>query len=164
MNSPLIYGGTGSHSEEPGQPDIWPEGMESGTLNTPGIAGLLKSAQALKAVGVKKIGEHERILGQMLADALGKINGVRVFSGKGERLGVVSFMIEGVDAHETAMILDQHYDIAVRSGVHCAPLSHQYLDTSKSGLVRASAGLYNTKNDIQTLSRAVEEIKEGLLG
>ncbi|WP_026691783.1 aminotransferase class V-fold PLP-dependent enzyme [Alteribacter aurantiacus] len=161
---PIHFGGTGSYSSDRFQPAVWPNGMESGTLNTPGIAGLLKGLEWVRNCGIETVFEHDQKLGKALSQGLRSIEGVKVYSSRGDGIGVVSFVIEGVDAHETAMILDEHYGIAVRSGLHCAPLMHKYLKTEESGLVRASIGPFTTEEHLDALVTAVREIKEGLLG
>jgi cysteine desulfurase family protein len=162
---PLIVGGTGDASESPEQPETWPERLESGTLNTPGIAGLLKGIETIQDMGVKTIYEHEKKLAIRCIDGLKAIGGIEIVGPDThhERLGVVSFLMKGVDPHEMAIILDNHYHIAVRAGLHCSPLAHQVCGSSQTGLVRASFGLYNTLDEVDTFLSAVTEIKEGLL-
>ncbi|WP_096438012.1 aminotransferase class V-fold PLP-dependent enzyme [Alteribacter populi] len=162
--SPIYFGGTGSHSETPLQPDVWPTGMQSGTLNTPGIAGLVKGLEAVEKMGLDNIYEHETHLTDKLIAGLSTHEEIHVVQAAAKRLGVVSFYMDGADVHEIAMILDEHYNIAVRAGLHCAPLSHYYFNTAKTGLVRVSVGPYNTENEIDTFIEAITEIKEGLLG
>ncbi|PYZ96250.1 cysteine desulfurase [Alteribacter lacisalsi] len=160
---PIIFGGTGSHSEEPLQPDVWPAGFQSGTLNTPGIAGLLAGLEEVKSIGLDTIRKREKEMTDALLTGLSNMPGIRVYTVKGaERLGVVSFKMEGADVHEVAMILDEHYDIAVRAGLHCAPLAHQALATADIGLIRVSVGPYNTIDEISSFLNALEEIREGL--
>ncbi|UJW59572.1 aminotransferase class V-fold PLP-dependent enzyme [Bacillus sp. A116_S68] len=162
---PLIVGGTGDASESPEQPETWPERLESGTLNTPGIAGLLKGIETIQDMGVKTIYKHEKKLAIRCIDGLKAIGGIEIVGPDThhERLGVVSFLMKGVDPHEMAIILDNHYHIAVRAGLHCSPLAHQVCGSSQTGLVRASFGLYNTLDEVDTFLSAVTEIKEGLL-
>lgn len=76
-----------------------------------------------------------------------------------ERLPVVPFTIEALDSHEAATILDSHYNIALRAGIHCSPLAHEGLGTIGNGTLRASFGLYNTKEEIDQLIAAIDEIK-----
>ncbi|MCR6098492.1 aminotransferase class V-fold PLP-dependent enzyme [Salipaludibacillus agaradhaerens] len=162
---PLIVGGTGDASESPEQPETWPERLESGTINTPGIAGLLKGIETIHDMGIKTIYEHEKKLAIRCIDGLNAIGGIEIVGPDThqERLGVVSFLVKGVDPHEMAIILDNHYHVAVRAGLHCSPLAHQVCGSSETGLVRASFGLYNTLDEVDTFLSAVAEIKEGLL-
>lgn len=161
---PMFYGGTGAKSEDPLQPKEWPTGWESGTLNTPGIAGLSKGIDAINAKGLTAIYEHERQLALRCIEGLKKISGMEIFKSSNEedQLGVVSFRIKGIDVHEIAYILDEHYQIAVRAGLHCAPLTHEYLKTLDTGLVRVSFGMYNTFEEVDTFLQALTEIVEGL--
>jgi cysteine desulfurase/selenocysteine lyase len=163
---PILHGGTGAESEAVDQPDKRPERFESGTLNTPGIAGLGAGLKEVKRLGLEHICRHENRLAGRCIQGLKTIEGVSVF-GPNEgvrRLGVVAFLIEGVDCHEAAMVLDQHYDIAVRAGLHCSPLAHGMIGTESVGTVRASFGPYNTKEEVNVFIRAIEEIKIGLGG
>ncbi len=158
---PLQHGGTGSHSELIDQPEALPEKLESGTLNTPGIAGLLAGLNAVKKMGLDKIRKHECHLTELLINGLKRIDYVQIYGPKNERLGVVPFVIEGIDPQEIAIILDQHYDIAVRAGLHCTPLGHETIGTSGYGAVRISVGPYNTEDEIRKVVHAIEEIVEG---
>lgn len=162
---PMFYGGTGANSEDPMQPKIWPIGWESGTLNTPGIAGLSKGIDMINEKGLDNIYEHEHQLVKRCIAGLEKINGIEIFKSPDEnkQLGVVSFRIKGIDVHEIALILDEHYDIAVRAGLHCAPLTHEYLGTIETGLVRVSFGMYNTAEEVDAFLQALQEIVDGLL-
>ncbi len=161
--NPLYHGGTGSSSELIGQPDQLPERLESGTLNTPGIAGLLAGLGAVKKMGLLEIRKHEQKLTEMLINGLKQIEYVFVY-GPAERLGVIPFTIEGIDAQEIAIILDQHYQIAVRAGLHCTPLGHETIGTSSTGAVRLSVGPYNTEDEVHKVIEAIEEIVEGYFG
>ena len=75
-----------------------------------------------------------------------------------DRVGVVGFNIEGVDSTEVAFILDQVYGIAVRAGLHCAPLAHKTLGTLEKGLVRVSFSIFNTHKEVDQLISALHEI------
>ncbi|UOE94131.1 aminotransferase class V-fold PLP-dependent enzyme [Alkalihalobacillus sp. LMS39] len=158
---PLVYGGTGSHSEQPFQPVERPHQYESGTLNTPGIAGLSAGIDEVLNLGMDSIFSHEWELTSYCLEKLNKIEGITVYGPSKEikRLGVISFSIAHVDEHEVAMILDQHYKIAVRAGLQCSPLTHEVLGTIENGTVRVSFGPYNTKNEINRLIEALIEIK-----
>jgi cysteine desulfurase family protein len=157
---PLIHGGTGSQSEAIEQPATRPDRFESGTANTVGLAGLWAGVTFVLEKGIEQIHAHEWALAKKTILSLQKITGVEVY-GPGvefERVGVVSFNIDGVDASEVSFILDQQYGIATRAGYHCTPLGHRTAGTEARGAVRASFGVFNTEEDVDELIKAVEEI------
>lgn len=133
---PLIYGGTGSDSRNPGMPDYLPERGEAGTLNVPGIAGLSAGIAWLQRVGIDKILQKEQRQAKRCAEALEKL-GFRVFFGENQA-GTVSF-IPDCDCEEAAEHLAKK-GIAVRAGLHCAPLAHESAGTVETGTVRVSFG------------------------
>ncbi|AOM81418.1 aminotransferase class V-fold PLP-dependent enzyme [Salisediminibacterium beveridgei] len=163
--TPIVTGGTGTNSEAIEQPEEWPYGYESGTLNTPGIAGLLKGVEAVNEQGYERISSHEEGLAKYLVSELKEISALEVIHPlqAGTRLGVVSVKTDPLNSHEIAMILDEHYDIACRAGLHCSPLVHDYLGTTENGLLRFSFGLYNTMNEIDLLITALKEISEHMM-
>ncbi|MDY0404127.1 aminotransferase class V-fold PLP-dependent enzyme [Virgibacillus sp. 179-BFC.A HS] len=156
---PLLYGGTGSHSTDMLQPETWPEKMESGTLNMPGIAGLYAALTLYK----KRISENvprETLLAKQLCTGLNGIPNVKLYGPKidEERMPIIAFNIDHVPSQEVAMILDSHYQIAVRAGLHCNPDAHQTMGTLDQGVVRASLGYANTKQEVEIFVKAVAEI------
>lgn len=157
--TPWMQGGTGTKSEEMEQPQIRPTGFESGTPNTPGVAGLGKGVDFLLKTGVEAVCEHEQALTRQLWEGLRGIDGVELVTDAPPALPVISFNVQGVDSHEVAMILDQHYQMAVRAGFHCAALKHRGLKT-KTGTVRVSPGYFNTKDEVDQLLAAVREISK----
>lgn len=159
---PLIHGGTGSHSHLEEQPPAMPEKHEAGTLNLPAIAGLKAGVEFLMRHGVEKIREHEVALTQSLLQELKKIERVKVYGTMDarERVGVVSFNIDGVEPSEVAMMLEKGFGIIVRYGLHCAPMAHRTIGTFKTGTVRVSFGPFNTDEDVFELVRAIREICE----
>lgn len=157
---PLIHGGTGSQSEAIDQPAVRPDRYESGTHNTPGIAGLAEGVKFVQQVGVENIHRKEWELTQQLMEGLMKIEGLELFGpdlGE-EKTGIVSFRMRGTDASEIAFILDQSFQIAVRSGFHCTPLAHQSAGTYETGSVRASVGYFTTAQEVDVLVSSVKEI------
>ncbi|MCM3762797.1 aminotransferase class V-fold PLP-dependent enzyme [Alkalihalobacillus oceani] len=162
---PLVVGGTGSYSELPVQPDVWPDRYEAGTLNTPGIAGLAAGVDEIVKKGIATIYEHEQELLTLFIEETEQIAGLRHYgpADLAKRVAVASFYLEGIGSHELAIILDEHYQIAVRAGLHCAPQTHRVLETSNSGLVRVSFGPYNTKEEVKTLVRALKEIQQAFV-
>ena len=158
--SPLIQGGTGSRSEQLEHPRGRPEGFESGTPNTPGIAGLAAGVRFVRETGIQKIHRKEMHMAETLRSALSEMEGIAVYTPQGSRLPVVAFNLEGLDSLEVAAILDTHYDIAVRAGFHCAALAHRSLGTESTGAVRASFGYFNREADVDALLAALQEIRK----
>ena len=72
--------------------------------------------------------------------------------------GIVSFSVKGKDSADVADVLDSGYDVAVRGGLHCAPLTHKYLGTADGGLIRASLAVQNTSREADFFVRAIKEI------
>ena len=159
---PLKEGGTGSLSEQIDQPDFLPDKFESGTPNTPGIAGLGAGVQFVLETGLEQICRHEQRLAEMLIAGLKETSGVTVYGpeDRSRRLAVVSFNVEGLDCGEVSFALDQDGIIA-RSGLHCAPLAHRTIGTSGQGACRFSPGFFNTAEEIERVIRAVHAIAAG---
>ena len=133
---PLLMGGTGSESVRQDMPDYLPERLEAGTLNVPGIAGLGAGLRFLGKTGVEKIGQREHKQAEACVKGLKKL-GFPVFSGE-HQAGTVSFLAPG-DCEELAARLAKR-GIAVRAGLHCAPLAHKSAGTLETGTVRVSFG------------------------
>ena len=153
--TPLTCGGTGTDSVNLSQPLTPPEAHESGTLNTPGIAGLYEGIKWTKR-HYDYLLNHVAILTNKLSNALKDIDGVKLYSDN--LYGIVAFNLKGLTSNETADILDKEYGISVRSGLHCAPLMHKHLGTLESGIVRASIGVNNSESDIDALIQAIKII------
>lgn len=134
--NPLLQGGTGSNSRLQSMPQELPDRLEAGTLNVPGIAGLGAGLQYLKKTGIDRIYNRERRAAQFLARELEK-QGYKVFYGENQS-GTVSFAAN-TDCEELAEKLGKR-GVAVRAGLHCAPLAHESAGTLQSGTVRVSFG------------------------
>lgn len=160
---PLRYGGTGSLSEFDRQPDFLPDKLESGTPNTPGIAGLLSGVSFISEVGIQNIRNKERQLANQLMVGLKNIKDVIVYSPEvsHEHTAVVAFNIGAMDSSQVAHRLDMEFGIACRAGLHCAPWAHQSLGTLKTGVIRFSPGYFNTMDEMMQVLDAVEQIAQG---
>ncbi len=158
--TPLKEGGTGTQSSSTDQPTEMPESLESGTLNTPGIAGLKAGVEFIMKSGIKTIRDHEIKLNKILIEGLADNKKIISYGPKDpEKISSpVSFNIKNLDCSEVGFILDEIYDIYVRVGLHCAPLVHKLIGTFPQGTVRVSAGYFNTEDDINALIKAVNEI------
>ena len=157
---PLKEGGTGSDSHSLLQPLKSPDRYESGSQNTPGIAGLGEGLKFILKEGLETIGAKESILVNRLLEGLQTIPGVILYgppSGE-KRAPVISLNIAGTDSLEVALILDQAFDIAVRAGLHCAPEAHRVLGTLEKGTVRLSLSYFNTEEEIDLCLEALASI------
>lgn len=157
---PLIHGGTGSQSEAIDQPAVRPDRYESGTQNTPGIAGLNEGVKFVLKETVEKIHKKEWNMTQYIMSSLMEIDGVKVLGpdlGQ-NKTGIIPFTVHEVDSSEIAFILDHSFQIAVRSGFHCSPLAHESAGTLERGAVRASVGYFTTEEEADRLIQAVKEI------
>lgn len=158
--NPLQEGGTGSNSLESEQPEMMPDRLESGTVNTPGIAGLGAGIQFLNRIGLEEVLCHEQMLTKYLYEELSQIPDVILYGPDSckNRLPVVSFNIAGKDSNEVGWTLGNDYDICVRAGYHCAPLAHKTMDTLEQGAVRISFGIYNQPWEVEKCIAAVKKI------
>lgn len=156
---PFREGGTGIFSEEDFQPKKLPYRLEAGTSNLPAIAGLLEGIRFIKSAGIEAISAHEKELALYLMKSLKEMKGIHIFSGKeNSQTGVVSFTSDSIEPSVIETVLDQIYQIQVRSGLHCSPYAHRSLGTFPEGTVRASFGYYNTKEQIDIFLSALQSI------
>ena len=153
--SPLLMGGTGSDSVRQDMPEYLPERLEAGTMNVPGIAGLSAGLEYLEREGLERIGMREHRQAAVCALELEKL-GCRVFYGP-HQAGTVSF-VPGSDCEEFAEALGQ-LGIAVRAGLHCAPLAHESAGTLESGTVRISFGFDARESQTRRLLSAVSKLQ-----
>ena len=152
---PLLRGGTGSLSREQDMPDFLPDRLEAGTHNVPGVAGLLAGVRFVEEIGVDAIREHERALCRRAGEGLAAIPGMEVFRGPGQT-GVLSFRHREIPAETLGETLSRR-GIALRTGLHCAPLAHESAGTLETGTLRASFSLFNREEEVEAFLAAVEE-------
>jgi selenocysteine lyase/cysteine desulfurase len=154
-------GGTGIHSESLNPPEGMPERLETGTANAWGLAGLLAGVQVLLDISVEKTREREMELTHQLTERLSAISGVTVYGPRdaSRKVGIVSINIGTIPSSEVGRILAERYGIAVRTGLHCSPLTHEAMGTLRAGgAVRFSIGMSTTEQEIDTAVAAVREI------
>ena len=158
---PLLMGGTGSASALQAMPDFLPDRLEAGTHNMPGIAGLLEGLRYVQTQGTERILTHERRLIRQAAAGLSRIPGVTVYGDGGAvQAGVLSFQIDGMDCEAVGEALGAR-GIAVRAGLHCAPLAHQSAGTLEAGTVRASVSAFNTPREVERFTQEVARLTAG---
>ena len=150
---PLLYGGTGTDSVNVYQPLSYPEGLEAGTLDGAGICAL-GAAIRWTQTHLDRIERRETQYAARLAESLGDIEGVRVWLGAS---GIVAMHRAGLSSAYVADKLNEA-SIAVRAGLHCAPLMHRYLGTTAEGVVRFSAGYANRLWEIERVAEVVRRI------
>ena len=137
-----------------------PHKFEAGTPDISGVIGLGAAIAYIDSLGIASIAEHEDELLSYATAQLEKIPGIRLVGTAREKVGALSFVMEGVHPHDIGTILDQE-GIAVRTGHHCAqPIMDRF---GIPATVRASFGLYNTKAEIDSLAAGIEKVKEILV-
>ena len=154
----IMAGGTGSNSLILDMPSESPERYEFASSNIVAIAGL---SQAIKEIDVNKLIEEEKLV-KRLIDGLSQIEDIDLYVPiSGKHRNIVSFNLKNYKSGELGIILDNDFEIAVRTGYHCAPFIHRWLKDEKYlGTVRVGIGKFNTKEDIDALLEAIREISE----
>lgn len=157
---PLLIGGTGGDSGASLPSPQLPEGLESGTVNSSGLAGLKAGIEFLLTTGLDTIRRHELDLLRHLRQELPKIPGLQLHGAAAmERQGsALSFTLDGHDPAAIAFLLDRNYDIQTRAGLHCAPDAHRSIGTFPQGTVRVSPGWFNNEQHIKHLLKALTEL------
>lgn len=154
-------GGTGTRSEEDQQPEDLPDKYESGNHNAPGLVGLEAGLAWLEQRGLAAVRQHELELLSRLVEGLTGLPGVCVVGPRNveRRCGVVSVVIDGYAPQEAAAVLDEHFGIECRAGLHCAPLMHRALGTfERGGTLRLSPGPFTTVEEIDAAITAIRHL------
>ncbi len=153
---PILFGGTGSESFSLDMPSFYPDRLEAGTLSYPAIASLFEGVLTVKAQ--RREGESNLI--RLTSALLGELSGMPHFRAYSQpnACGIVAFAHDMVPSEELATILSERFDIAVRGGLHCAPLAHRALGTSESGLVRVSLSPFQSMREVNALLSALGKI------
>lgn len=154
----FITGGTGSDSLNLDMPSGNESKYESASANIVAIAGL---NAALESLDQRKCYEHEKELTKYLIERLSNNKKVKMYlpNDLENHIGIVSLTVDGFSSEDIGIILDEDFDIAVRTGYHCAPYIHKYLkDETQLGTVRVGIGQFNTKKEIDLFVKAIEEI------
>lgn len=158
---PWKVGGSGVKTYEKTQPSDYPTRLEAGTLNIHGIAGLLAALQYIKQQTPQTVHAHELGLALRFYEGIKDVDGVTVYGNfEGDRAPTVALNIRDYGSAEVSDALVRQYDIATRSGAHCAPRMHQALGTVEQGAVRFSFGWFNNEEEADAAIKAIKELAE----
>lgn len=158
--STIFEGGTGTASFDFSQPETYPERLESGTLNVPGICGMRRGIEIVERIGVNQIFAKEKMISQTIFNGLKRIPKVMLYQEDFESslyAPLVSFNVQNLHSEQVSTYLNTN-GIAVRGGYHCSPLAHISNHTERQGAVRISPSIYNKEKDINILLNLVRKI------
>ena len=159
---PLLEGGTGSESKKQSMPQFLPDRLEAGTHNIAGVAGLLEGLRFLERRGIGEVAAHEAELIRRMGEGLRAVPRVEAFLSPDPAVqaGVLSFRAAGRDCEELGEALGSR-EIALRAGLHCAPLAHETAGTLETGTLRASVSAFNTGREIDKFLQVIRELAAG---
>jgi len=161
---PIIEGGTGSLSESIFQPSFLPDKFESGTMNTPAIAGLFEGINFINKEGIYNIKEKEEYLTSKFIEGLLNMDHIILYGIKNHKkmTSVISINSTKIDNSELGYILDNNYGIITRTGLHCSPLAHKTIGTFPQGTLRFSFGFFNDIKDVNYTLESLNNIMKGM--
>ena len=159
----VIFGGTGYESANQDMPESIPEKYEMGTMNISGVAGLNASLKWIEATSIAEIIKKEEENRKRVLDILDRYDFIQVVGNyEGCRyVGIVSCLIDGISSDSAGNIFDE-LGISVRTGLHCAPLAHQFIKTYPAGTIRFSVNYFTDDRDFEELEKALDYIKENM--
>ena len=134
-----------------------PEKYEAGTMPTAEVITFNESIKFMEAIGIDNLMKHEKEIKNYALEKLRTINSVKIIGNPKNKAGVIAFMIQGIHPHDIATILDDD-GVAIRAGHHCCQILHAKLNLTATA--RASIGVYNNKDDIDMLCKAIENCKK----
>jgi len=157
--TPLCSGGTGGDSSRREMPELFPDRLEAGTQNAPGIAGLAAGIDFVVSEGADVIHRRTQRLKAQLRSGLQRIPGIEVVSPSApDGVAVVTVRSTTVDPPTLAGRLDREWGVMVRHGLHCAPEAHRVLGTFDTGAVRYSLGWASTEEDVERALEGTEAV------
>ena len=159
----IIFGGTGYESANQDMPESIPEKYEMGTLNIAGVAGLNAAIDWIQNITIEELKKKEEDNRLRLVKLLEQYDFIRIVGNNPDckYVGIVSCLIDGISSDSAGNIFDRQ-GIAVRTGLHCAPLAHQFIGTYPAGTIRFSVNYFTTERDFEELQKALDYIEENL--
>ena len=159
----VLFGGTGYESANQNMPNSLPERFEMGTINTSGIAGLYASLGWIIDTTIETLYIDEQCKRKQLIDLLNQYEFIKVVGIKEDcrYVGIVSCLIDGISSDSAGTIFNEK-GISVRTGLHCAPLAHQFLGTYPAGTIRFSVNHFTSNTDFEKLEKALQYIEENI--
>ena len=159
----ILYGGTGTESANQDMPESLPERFEMGTLNISGMAGLNAALKWNLETGMAAIVEREYENREKLKKLLQGYGWVRIVGDNAEKryVGIISCLIEGISSDSAGCIFSEH-GVAVRTGLHCAPLAHKFMNTFPAGTIRFSVGYFTSEKDFKELKDVLDFIDDNI--
>lgn len=155
---PLIYGGTGIESANQDMPMSSLERFEAGSHSSIAIAGLNASVKWILDTGIQNVYEREQDNKRRLVELLTQYDNIRIIQAENQ-IGLISCLFNQYSSDEIGQVLSEQH-IAFRSGLHCAPYAHRFINTFPAGTVRFSVGYFNTEDDFSMLDAALQYIYE----
>ena len=160
---PVFFGGTGFDSANQDMPNSLPERYEMGTMNISGVAGLNAALSWIQSQGIEKLYHSELVARNSLIELLSQYDFIKIVGNSAGRryVGIVSCIMEGISS-DTAGQLFSERNVAVRTGLHCAPYAHRFLGTFPAGTIRFSVNHFTSDDDFETLQHALDDIADNL--
>lgn len=160
---PVLFGGTGFESANQNMPTSLPERYEMGTGNIAGMAGLNAALKWIEEQGIENIWASEMLHRKRLLEIISRHDFLKIIGDNDEQkfVGMVSCVMEGISSDSAGAIFDR-FGVSVRTGLHCAPLAHQFLGTYPTGTIRFSVGYFTSDEDFEALEEALDGIEDSL--
>lgn len=156
---PFVVGGTGINTYNEFQPDRMPTRLEAGTLNSHTIAGLNASLDYLEENGIENLTKKALDLSNYFYENIKNLEGIKIYGDFSKmKAPIVSLNIGDEDSGKIGEILSSEYNIATRTGAHCAPLLHKAFGTVEQGMVRFSFSHSNTFEEVDLAINAIKNI------
>lgn len=160
---PVLFGGTGFDSANQDMPKELPERFEIGTMNSQGVAGLYAALEWIDTESISSLYQQEKNNRNKLLELLKSYSFIRLvgYSDKGNYVGIVSCVIDGISSDIAGQLFSER-NVAVRTGLQCAPMAHKFIGTFPAGTIRFSVNYFTSDEDFEVLRNALDDISDNL--